>query len=181
MCGPVFHQSLQEYCPLKRQLSLACRRNTYILRHSTNNSPTVSNLSSEVDKRHRLCGSSRTGRKTSSVASANIASILLFNFCEQKFVQHGPITIAIDRNGLSLLIFEEKLPNYDSGPKSAPYSDSFWVRRQFCLFTYPPRSKWASSEKMISLPKSVYSVSRSQAHFPALLKRIHKHIRSAEE
>ena len=29
-----------------------------------------------------------------------IANILLFNFCEQKFVQHGPITIAIDCNDL---------------------------------------------------------------------------------
>ena len=37
----------------------------------------------------------------------NVANILLFNFCEQKFVQHGPITIAIDCNGLSLLFFEE--------------------------------------------------------------------------
>ena len=62
---------------------------------------------------------------------ANVANILLFNFCEQKFVQHGPITIAIDCNGLTLLIFEEKLPNYASGPKSAPNSDSFWVRRTF--------------------------------------------------
>ena len=60
-----------------------------------------------------------------------VANILLFNFCEQKFVQPGPITIAIDFNGLSLLIFEEKLPNYASGPKSAPNSDSFWVRRHF--------------------------------------------------
>ena len=61
----------------------------------------------------------------------NVASILLFNFCEQKFVQHGPITIAIDCNGLLLLIFEEKWPNYTSRPKSAPNSDSFWVRRLF--------------------------------------------------
>ena len=73
----------------------------------------------------------------------NVANILLFNFCEQ----HGPITIAIDCNGLSLLIFEEKWPNYASGLKSAPNSDSFWCgfsmpqMRQFCLFTYPPRSK----------------------------------------
>ena len=37
-----------------------------------------------------------------------VANILLFNFCEQKFFQHGPITIAIDCNGLSLLIFKEK-------------------------------------------------------------------------
>ena len=34
-------------------------------------------------------------------------------------------------NGLSLLIFDEKWPNYASGPKSAPNSDSFWVRRLF--------------------------------------------------
>ena len=28
-CAAVFHQWLHEYCPLKRQLSLACRRNSY--------------------------------------------------------------------------------------------------------------------------------------------------------
>ena len=50
----------------------------------------------------------------------NVANIPVFNFCEQKFFQHGPITIAIDCNGLSWLIFEEKLLNYSSGPKSAP-------------------------------------------------------------
>ena len=61
----------------------------------------------------------------------NVANILLFNFCEQEFVQHGPITIAIDCNGVSLLIFEEKWPNYVSGPKSAPNSDSVWVHRLF--------------------------------------------------
>ena len=59
----------------------------------------------------------------------NVANILFFNFCEKKFVQHGPITIATDCNGLSLLIFEEKLPNYTSKPKSASNSDSCWVRR----------------------------------------------------
>ena len=36
----------------------------------------------------------------------NVANIFLFNFCEQKFVQHDPITIAIDCIGLSLIIFE---------------------------------------------------------------------------
>ena len=85
----------------------------------------------------------------------NIVNILLFIFCEQKFVQHGPITIAIDCNGHSLLIFEEKWPNYASGLKSAPNSDSFWVRRLFnvcvrvfcapnatiLLVYHPPRSK----------------------------------------
>ena len=52
-------------------------------------------------------------------------------FCEQIFVQHGPITIAIDCNGHSLLIFEAEWPNYASGLKSAPNSDSFWVCRFF--------------------------------------------------
>ena len=62
--------------------------------------------------------SSKTGRKTSSVASAvwhvalscwnQMLQYSLLKFCEQKFVQQGPITIAIDCNGLSLLIFKEK-------------------------------------------------------------------------
>ena len=61
----------------------------------------------------------------------NVANILLFSFCEQKFVQHGPITIAIGYSGLSLFIFEEKWRNYAAGPKSTPNSDLFWVRRLF--------------------------------------------------
>ena len=36
-----------------------------------------------------------------------------------------------DCNGLSLLIFKEKLPNYAFGPKYAPNSDSFCVHRLF--------------------------------------------------
>ena len=99
----------------------------------------------------------------------NVANILLFNFCEQKFIQHGPLTVAIDCNDLSLLILEENWPNYVFGPKSAPNTDLFWVHRLinvcvrgFCapnatiLLVYiPPRSKWALS--------SSSSVSRSQA------------------
>ena len=57
----------------------------------------------------------------------NVSNIFLFNFCEQKFFQHRPLTITIDCNDLSLHIFEVKWPNYASGPKSAPNSDSFWV------------------------------------------------------
>ena len=48
---------------------------------------------------------------------------------------------------------------------------TYWCRfsvpqmRQFWLFTYPPRSKWTSSEKMFFfLPKSLSSVSWSQAY-----------------
>ena len=63
----------------------------------------------------------------------NVVNILLLNFWEQKFVQHGPITIKIDCNGISLLIFEEEWLNYAPGPKFAPNSDSFWVRRFFNL------------------------------------------------
>ena len=51
----------------------------------------------------------------------------------------------------------------------------FHQMRQFCLLTYPPRSKWTSSEKMILffLPKSASSVRQSQAH---LAKRKHTYI-----
>ena len=104
----------------------------------------------------------------------NVANSLLFIFCEQKFIQHDPITIAIDCNGFSLLIFEEKFPNYASGPKSAPNSDSYGFSvpqmRQVCLFTCPPRSKWASSEKMIFFPKSASSVNRSVAILPSVIQ-----------
>ena len=61
----------------------------------------------------------------------NIANCNFDLICEQKFVKHSPITIAIDFSGLSLLIFKEKWSNYASGSKSAPNSDSFWVRRLF--------------------------------------------------
>ena len=90
----------------------------------------------------------------------NIANILLFNFCEPKFLQHGPITIAIDCNFHSLLIFEEKWPNYTSGPKhqtlDPPNSDSYWVHRLFnvCVPSLnAPLTKWASSEKTIFFAK----------------------------
>ena len=53
--------------------------------------------------------------RSSVLLKSNIANILLF-----KFVEHG-----------SLLILEEKWLNYASEPKSAPNSDSFWVRRLF--------------------------------------------------
>ena len=83
--------------------------------------------------------------RSAVLLKANVANTLLFNFCEQKFVQHSPITIAIDCNDLFLLIFEEKWPNYTGGPKTAPNSDSFNVCvRVFCapnatiLIVYTP-------------------------------------------
>ena len=128
-----------------RQLSLACRRNTYLWLHPRNNSPTVSNRSSgqTTSARRLIMQSLKTGRKTSSVASAvrhvepscRNQMLPIFSsssiFVKKKFFQHRPITIAIDCNGFSLLIFEEKWPSYASGPKSAPNSDSFWVLRLF--------------------------------------------------
>ena len=125
----------------------------------------------------------------------NVANILLFNFCEQKVDQHGPITIATDCNDLFLLIFEEKWPNYASGPKSAPNSDSFWISQLFkvCVRVFcapnatilpvyiPAKIKMSFIWKDdFFLSKSAFSVSRSQAHFPALFKRIRNHIRSVE-
>ena len=47
--------------------------------------------------------------RSGGLLKPNIANILLFNFCKQKFVQRGPITIAIDCNGLSL-------PSKKNGP-----------------------------------------------------------------
>ena len=103
--------------------------------------------------------SSKAGRKTSSVASAvwhvAMSCILLFNICEQKFVKHGPITIAIDCNGFSCS-FSKK--NYSIMPLEqnphqtvtrfgcvgfSMYACRFSVpqMRKFCLFTYPLRSK----------------------------------------
>ena len=124
--------------------------------------------------------------RSAVLVKPNVANILLFNFREQTFVQHGPITIAIDCNGFSSLIFEEIWLNYYFGLKSAPNSDSFWVRRvfnvcmyamyarmcglfvpqmrQFCLYTYPPRSNWAASEKIIFLPKSPIFPAYKQAY-----------------
>ena len=86
--------------------------------------------SSKAERKNIKCSFGCVARSV-VLLKANVANIFLLNFCEQKFVQHGPITIAIDCNGLSLLIFEEKLPNYASVPKSVPNSDSFWVRRLF--------------------------------------------------
>ena len=100
---------------------------------------------------------------------------LLFNFCEQKFVQHGPVTIAIDSNGFSLLIFEAKWPNYASGSKSAPNSDSFWVRR---LFT---RQDHNELHLIFFFAKiGIFCKSIAGRLNEALFKPIDNHIRSAE-
>ena len=59
------------------------------------------------------------------VSSMSSSSILW----KQEFVERGTVTLAIDRNGGSLLIFEKKCPNDATLPKSAPNSHSLWVHR----------------------------------------------------
>ena len=141
--------------------------------------------------------SSITGRITSSGASVvwhvaptwlkpNVGNILLSNFCEQKFGQPGPITIPIDCNDLSLLIFEEKWPNYAYGPKSARNSFSFWRRRLFnvcvpifcapkvaILLVYIPakiKMSFIWKDNFFFWPKSASFVSRSAAILPIVVQ-----------
>ena len=105
----------------------------------------------------------------------NVANILLFNFCEQKFVQHGLIKIAIDcKNGPIMPLDQNPHQTvtrfWCSGFSIYACGFSVPQMQQFCLLTYPPRSKSASSEKMIFLPKSASSVSRSDAVFPKVVE-----------
>ena len=120
-------------------MSPACRRNTFIFDGIIQIAVTMwpNDISSAADNaifKHRTqnieCSFGYVSRSVVQL-KLNVTNILLYNFCEQKFVQYGPITIPIDCKGLSLLICDEKWPNYASGQKSAPNSDSFWVRRLF--------------------------------------------------
>ena len=117
----------------------------------------------------------------------NVANILLLNFCEQKFVQLGPIKIVIDCNGLSLFIFEENLANYASGPKFAPNSDSFRGRRLFniCLLVFctPKCNNFAcwhirqdQNELHLKRWLSASSVSRSQSHLAQRCSSVYTNI-----
>ena len=178
-------------------------------------------------------------KQTQNIKCSVLLNLYWIYIYEHKFVQHGPITIAIDCNVLYLLIFEERWPTYASGPKSAPnrtqkqtpniecsfgcvarsavllkpnvvnifrfnfYEQKFknktrkqWLvlgapafqymcagffvpqMRQFCLFTYPPRSKLVSSEIWFFFTK--ISIFWKSIASEALFKRIHNHIRSAE-
>ena len=109
--------------PLKRQLSLAYRGVTLIFdgtpqiivqRCSAADNAIFKNRTQNIE-----CSFGCVPR-SAVLLKANVANILLFNFWDQKLVQHGRITIAINCNGLSLLIFKEKLPNYTSKLRSAP-------------------------------------------------------------
>ena len=109
------------------------RLNTYRCRHLTNNSPTVSNRSSNVAKLHLSSAADNAIFKNKAqnikcsfgcvacsavLLKPNVANLPLFNFCEQKFIQHCPVTITVDCNSHSSFIFEEKWPNYASKLKS---------------------------------------------------------------
>ena len=61
-----------------------------------------------------------------ALLKSNVVYVILFNFWKEKF---GTVTLFIDRNGSSLLIFEEKWPNDATVPKSTPNSNPLWVHR----------------------------------------------------
>ena len=179
-CAAVFQQWLHEYCPLKRLWLVDVFDGTpqiIVQRCQIAASRWPNDISSAADN----AIFKNMPQNIECSLKPNVANILLFNFCEQKSVQNCPI--AMDCNGLSLLIFEEKWRSYASGPKSASNSDSLWVRwlfNVFCAFrllhTRQDQNE-LQNEKMIFLPKSASAVSRSRAH---LAKRIHNDIRSAE-
>ena len=69
----------------------------------------------------------------------NVANIFLFNFFVNKnSFKYSPITLAINCNGHSLLICEEKWLNYGSGSEYVLNTDSFWVCRLFnvCVWVF---------------------------------------------
>ena len=82
---------------------------------------------------------------------ANAANILLFKFCEQNFVHYGQITMAINWTATPLNQNPYQTATGFGCVGFLMYAWGFSVpqMRQFCLFTYLPRSEWASSEKMI--------------------------------
>ena len=97
-------------------------------------------------KIHQFCGYMT---RSAVLLKPNVANIVLYNFCKQKFVQHAPIMITIDCNGHFLLIFEEKCPNYATGLKflRRPFSVCVWV---FCA----PNVKIGIFCKSIACPLS---------------------------
>ena len=148
LCAAVFHQWLQEYCPLNPQLFLA----------------------------HNIECSFGYVAGSAVLLKLNVANILLFNFCEQKFFQHDSITIAFDCHDHSISLVE-KWSNYATGPKSANSATRFacvgFSVYATILLVYIPAKIGMSFiwKDDFFLPKSASSVSRSQAHL-AKWKRI---------
>ena len=73
--------------------------------------------------------------RNAALLQSNVANSLLLKFCEQKFVQHGSITITIDCNGLSLLIFEKNgtIMPMDQNPHQ---TETCFGRVSFLMYTY---------------------------------------------
>ena len=67
----------------------------------------------------------------------NVANILLFNFCEHKFVQHRAITIAIDCNGLPCSFLKKNCPimPLDQNPHEAVPHFGFGFSMYACRFS----------------------------------------------
>ena len=98
----------------------------------------------------------------------NVSNILLFNFCEQKFVQHGPIKNAIDCNGLSLLIWLWTKIRTKQWLVLA--ASVFCAPNVIILLVYIPakiKISFIWKDDFFFLPKSPSSVSRSIAIFPS--------------
>ena len=106
-------------CPLKGQLSVVCRRNTYLWRHPTNNSAMVSNRSSELTKRYQFCNFQIWGASAVWHVESSCWNQIFPIFFSSIFVNKNSFNMTIGCTGPSLLIFEGKWPNYTSGPKSA--------------------------------------------------------------
>ena len=93
--------------------------------------------------------SSKTGHKTSCIASA------VWHVAPSCWKQVLPISFSSifgNKNSFSMARYQnplQTLTRYGCLGFSM-YACGFSVpqMRKFCLFTYPPRSKWASSEKM---------------------------------
>ena len=204
MCPAVFHQWLHVYCPLKHQLSPACRRNTYLWRHSTNNSSTVSNRNCEVSispaadnailknrAQNRECSFGCVTR-SAVLLIPNVADILLFNFYELNSfnMTRSPLTVKPSPCSFSKKNFP--IMPLDQNPHQTVVRFGCvgqWMRESFlypkcynfaCLHTRQDQNELHLKNDFFLLAKSAFSVSRSQAHFPALFKRIHNHIRLAE-
>ena len=116
---------------------------------------------------------------------SNVANILPFNFCEHKFVQHGPITIAHTqfRRKMAQLCLWTKIHTKQwlvLGASAFQCMRAGFLRLKcdnFARLHTRQDQNELHLKKWFFLPKSVSSVSRPQA---LLAKRIHNHISSAE-
>ena len=109
----------------------------------------------------------------------------MISICEQKFVQYGAITFAIDCNGLSLLSFEENYPIMPLDQNTHQTMTRFGCvgfLMYACGFLCPKCENFACLhtrqgqnvlhvKRYFFMPKSASSVRRLQAHFPPFVRR----------